>query len=602
MWRLRKDIFGLGLAQVVLCGLALVGVHQCRAQRVSREASLAIGLPLALSSTAQVLPMLRSAGSLHTRRGERAFSILLLQDLALVPMITIIAAMSRAPPDPDQPSGAMMALLTVGAIAGLVLAGRLILNPMFRLIGRFGERELFVVAGLFTVMAASALMHMLHLSVALGAFVAGVMLAESPYRHELESDVEPFRSILLGLFFLSVGMTLDLPVIADRPLLMVGIAAGMIAIKGVIIAVLTRLFGGTGGGGYGSACCSARRASSASCCSPRRRRPADPARGGQPVRRGRDPVDGDDAVPDAADRLARPARCGEPATISTGPTSRPKPSPIVVGYGRFGQTVAQMLQAKKIGVTLIDKKPSMIERADEFGTKVYYGDGLRLDLLRTAGAENARLIAFCNDNKDGEMTARGDGRGARGVSAGGGAGPRLRPGSSDGARPARPRLRPARNVRKRDQHGPRGAEAGGGRGAKSTGSSAHIGCAIASGSSGRAPPAIFMPGRSGRSGPTMRCPTRMADGQPDTPPPARASLGRGPGQIIIERGEDRIDDVAVRAVAAPHMDVRLGIGRSALVRQSLERALGIRVAEQAAGCRGGWCARPAPRPAHRARR
>ena len=139
--------------------------------------------------------------------------------------------------------GWLAAGYTVGAIVALVLVGRFVLNPMFRLIGRLGERELFIVAGLFTVVASAALMHALGLSVALGAFVAGVMLAESPYRHELESDVEPFRSILLGLFFLSVGMTLNLATIAERPALVVGIALGVIAIKCLIIAGLARAFG-----------------------------------------------------------------------------------------------------------------------------------------------------------------------------------------------------------------------------------------------------------------------------------------------------------------------------------------------------------------------
>ena len=235
LWRLRKDIFGLGLAQVVLCGLALsLFIHL--ALSVTPAAALALGLPLALSSTAQVLPMLRSDNELNTPQGERAFSILLFQDLSIVPLITIVAAMSRVPPDPSDPSGWTLALYTLGAIIILVAVGRLVLNPMFRLIGRLGERELFVVAGLFTVIAASALMHMLGLSVALGAFIAGVMLAESPYRHELESDVEPFRSILLGLFFLAVGMLLDLATIAARPLLVIGMALAVIVIKCLIIA------------------------------------------------------------------------------------------------------------------------------------------------------------------------------------------------------------------------------------------------------------------------------------------------------------------------------------------------------------------------------
>src|SRR3954447_22873269 len=209
LWRLRDDIFGLGLAQVVLCGLA-ISLLLYAALGISPAAALAIGLPLGLSSTAQVLPMLRADNELNTPQGERAFSILLFQDLAIVPMITIIAALARVAPDPAAPVGWKLALYTVLAVIALVLVGRLVLNPLFRLVGRLGERELFIVAGLFTVIGSAAVMHSLHLSVPLGAFVAGVMLAESPYRHELESDVEPFRSILLGLFFLSVGMLLDL--------------------------------------------------------------------------------------------------------------------------------------------------------------------------------------------------------------------------------------------------------------------------------------------------------------------------------------------------------------------------------------------------------
>ena len=200
LWRLRRDIFGLGLVQVVLCGLALSGLLYL-ALGITPEAALAIGLALALSSTAQVLPMLRSDNDLNTPQGERAFSILLFQDLSIVPLITIIAAMARTPPDPSTPVGWKLALFTLLAVAGLVVVGRLVLNPLFRLVGRLGERELFIVAGLFTVVGAAAVMHTLHLSVPLGAFVAGVMLAESPYRHELETrrravPIDPARPLL----------------------------------------------------------------------------------------------------------------------------------------------------------------------------------------------------------------------------------------------------------------------------------------------------------------------------------------------------------------------------------------------------------------------
>jgi monovalent cation:proton antiporter-2 (CPA2) family protein len=403
LWRLRRDIFGLGLLQVVLCGLAISGLLYA-ALGISIEAALAIGLPLGLSSTAQVLPMLRADNDLNTPQGERAFSILLFQDLAIVPMITIIAAMSRTPPDPTAPVGGMLALYTLLAVIGLVIVGHFLLNPLFRLVGRLGERELFVVAGLFTVVGASAVMHYLHLSVPLGAFVAGVMLAESPYRHELETDVEPFRSILLGLFFLSVGMLLDLRIIAERPLFVVGIAAAVIVTKTILISLISRGFRGTWpqsirlglllsqAGEFGFVLFAQGTAARL-------------------------------IAPDAASLFGAVVTLSMATTPFLmrfidflerrevrrddldGPELSPETSAIVVGYGRFGQTVAQMMMAKRIGVTLIDKKPGQIELAGEFGTKVYYGDGVRLDLLRAAGAETARVIAFCNDNKDGELTA-----------------------------------------------------------------------------------------------------------------------------------------------------------------------------------------------------
>ena len=399
LWRLRKDIFGLGLMQVVLCGLALSALFYF-ALDLSFAASLAIGLPLGLSSTAQVLPMLRSSGQLNTRRGERAFSILLFQDLSIVPMITIIAAMSRAPLDPEQPSGGMLALYTVGAIVGLVLAGRFVLNPLFRLVGRLGERELFVVAGLFAILASAALMEWLHLSVALGAFIAGVVLAESPYRHELESDVEPFRSILLGMFFLSVGMLIDFNAIAERPLFVAGAALAIVVVKALIIAGIARMFGikasraiwlglllSQGGEfafvlfGQAASAMLIERESAALL-----------------------------SAIVTVSMVSTPflmritewvlERMPEPDHGHQGPEFSPETNAIVVGYGRFGQTVAQMLQAKRIPVTIIDSKSAQIELSEEFGIKVYYGDGTRIDLLRTAGADTAEAILFCQDGND----------------------------------------------------------------------------------------------------------------------------------------------------------------------------------------------------------
>ncbi|HEX3677132.1 MAG TPA: cation:proton antiporter, partial [Sphingomicrobium sp.] len=389
--------------QVVLCGLA-ISVLIYFALGLSFEAALAIGLPLGLSSTAQVLPMLRSDNELNTPQGERAFSILLLQDLAIVPMITIIAAMARVVPDPSAPTGWVLALSTLLAVIGLVIVGRVVLNPLFRLVGRLGERELFIVAGLFTVIGAAAVMHTLHLSVPLGAFVAGVMLAESPYRHELESDVEPFRSILLGLFFLSIGMLLDLRLVAARPLLVVGLAAGVIVTKTILITILSRSFSCSWtrsfrlglllsqAGEFGFVLFAQATAAQLIL-------PATASLFSAVVTLSMMTTPFLMRLTDWLER--REVRSAEGLD---GPEKSPETSAIVVGYGRFGQTVAQMLQAKGIGVTIIDKKPAQIELSGEFGTKVYYGDGLRIDLLRTAGAETAKVIAFCNDNEGGELS------------------------------------------------------------------------------------------------------------------------------------------------------------------------------------------------------
>ena len=402
LWRLRTDIFGLGLAQVALCGLAIAAILYL-GPGFSPEASLAIGLPLALSSTAQVLPMLRSDNELNTPQGERAFSILLFQDLSIVPLITIIAAMSRVPHDPSQPTGWKLAFFTIAAVIGLVAFGRFILNPLFRLIGRLRERELFVVAGLFTVIGAAAVMHQFGLSTALGAFVAGVVLAESPYRHELESDVEPFRSILLGLFFLSVGMLLDLRLVVARPLLVLSLAAAVIVSKAVLISLLSRLFGCgwqrsirlglllSQAGEFGFVLFA--QATAAALISPEA---ASLFSAVVTLSMATTPF-----LMRLIDFLERQEVRRDDLD---GPELSPETSAIVVGYGRFGQTVAQMLMAKSIGVTIIDRKPSQIELSGEFGTKVYYGDGLRIDLLRTAGADTAKIIAFCNDNEGGELT------------------------------------------------------------------------------------------------------------------------------------------------------------------------------------------------------
>ena len=396
LWKMKREIFGLGTLQVMLCGLALTAVIGLATQ-FTWTAALALGLPLALSSTAQVLPMLQSAGRLKTPFGERAFSILLFQDLSLIAMITVVAALSRNPADDAGPPGWQLAGLTVVAIVGLIVAGRFLIRPLFRLIGVWGEREMFIVAALFTIAASAATMELLGLSTALGAFIAGVMLADTPYRHELETDVEPFRSILLGLFFLAVGMMLDLQAIADRPVFVAVAAIGLIAIKALVIGGIALTVGMpwrnalalglllSQGGEFGFVMLA--QAQQGLIINPE----AASLFGAvitlsmaatpflmmltAPLRR----------LPDATERREGPRADGAGA--------------LVIGYGRFGQTVAQMLLLSDIKVTLIDIDTQMIDVAGEFGSKVYFGDGTRIDLLRQAGAAEADALLFCLDGK-----------------------------------------------------------------------------------------------------------------------------------------------------------------------------------------------------------
>ena len=396
LWKMKRDILGLGLLQVTACGLAVAGMILLTTD-FSWEAALALGLPLALSSTAQVLPMLQSSGRLRTPFGERAFAILLFQDLSIIPMITIITAMSRNPEDAGGPPGWLMVLYSLGAIGGLIAAGRYLIRPLFRLIGNLGEREMFVVAALFTVMASAAIMELLGLSTALGAFVAGVMLADSPYRHELEADVEPFRSILLGLFFLAVGMMLNLAAIAERPLFVAGMALGLIAVKAAIIFGIGRLFGMpwrgalalglllSQGGEFGFVMFA--QAQKALLIAPEAA-----SLFGAVV-----------TLSMATTPFLMMATAGirrEAESASSGEREGPQPdgsNAVVVGFGRFGQGVTQMLLASNIPVTMVDTDIEMIDVAATFGAKVYFGDGTRLDLLRQAGAAEAEMIFFCID-------------------------------------------------------------------------------------------------------------------------------------------------------------------------------------------------------------
>ncbi len=394
LWAMKREILGLGLVQVALCGIALTAAIGL-ATKFSWAAAVALGMPLALSSTAQVLPMLQSAGRLKTPFGERAFSILLFQDLSIIAMITVVAALSRNPADAGGPPGWQLALMTLAAIAGLIIAGRFLVRPLFRLIGGLGEREMFIVAALFTIAACAGTMELLGLSTALGAFLAGVMLADTPYRHELETDVEPFRSILLGLFFLAVGMMLDLQAIADRPVFVAVAAIGLIAIKAMVIGGIAMIIGMgwrnalalglllSQGGEFGFVMFA--QAQAGLLISPE----AASLFGAV--------VTLSMASTPFLMMLTAPLRRAAQSTEQREEPSDDGAGALVIGYGRFGQTVAQMLMLSDIRVTLIDIDTEMIDVAGTFGSKVYFGDGTRIDLLRQAGAADAEALLFCLD-------------------------------------------------------------------------------------------------------------------------------------------------------------------------------------------------------------
>lgn len=398
LWQLRRDIFGLGAAQVLACGAALTGMLLLLTG-LTWQAALVVGLPLGLSSTALVMQLLAEKDITNTPFGTRSFSMLLFQDLAIVPLLTVVAALSNVP-DPNAVPGWQQALMTVAALAVLVAAGRWLINPVFRLIGQLRVREAFAAAALLTVLGSALLMESLGLSMALGAFVAGVMLAESPYRHALEADIEPFRGLLLGLFFVSVGMTLDLGVIVEQLALVVMLVVAVMATKTVVIGLLARSFG-TGwlrafqmglllaqGGEFGFVLfASAERGlliehsaaqlfgavvTISMLLTPLLVRFASRF---QPREAPRTDLYGPEAVVhrDASARV------------------------VLVGAGRVGQGVAQMLLARGVEVIAIDNDPELIDVSRLFGNRVYFGDGRRVDILRAAGAENAQAVVLALD-------------------------------------------------------------------------------------------------------------------------------------------------------------------------------------------------------------
>jgi glutathione-regulated potassium-efflux system protein KefB len=391
---MRRAIFGLGAAQLTLTAI-VIGALAYAADLADWRGAVVAGLALALSATAIALQILEERGQLQQDYGQRAFAILLFQDMAVVPLLAALPLLARESAHAGFADGLRAVALIAGAIALIVVAGRYLLNPLFRLLAQTGAREVMTAAALLVVLGAALIMQTAGMSMALGAFLAGVLLAESNYRHELEADIEPFRGLLLALFFMGIGMSIDMTVVGANLWLILVAAVIITLLKAAIVWLLFR------------ATCSHR---------------GDALRAGSVLTGAGEfafvliPLGASLGVLDARQASILTAiaaitmllgplvatltdallqRFTQPDEQEADDFSEARGAVLVIGFGRFGQIVSQCLLAEGIDVTTIDNDPEMIQQAALFGFKVFYGDGTRLDVLRAAGAVEVRLIAIC---------------------------------------------------------------------------------------------------------------------------------------------------------------------------------------------------------------
>jgi len=393
---MRRDIFGLGLAQMAVTGVG-VGLA-AQAFGLSPAGAAVVGIALALSATSITLQMLEERHDLRAPYGERSFAVLLFQDLAIAPVLAVVPLLATAGAAGSLGDALIGISTALAAIAAVVIVGRYGLNPFFRLLADSGAREVLTASALLVVLGAALLMQEVGLSMAMGAFLAGVLLAESNFRHQLEADIEPFRGILLGLFFIGVGMTIDLAVVRQEWRTLLLATPAIILAKTVIVAVLMRLFGSTWVDGLRAGAVLSPAGEFAFVLLPL-------AAGYALLTPGEAQVA---AALAALTMLAGPvAAKALEAWVARRRVPEPEPDTfdgaagevIVIGFGRFGQIVNQILLARDVDVTVIDHNVDRIRQAARFGFRVYYGDGGRLDVLRAVGAGRARMICVCIDDK-----------------------------------------------------------------------------------------------------------------------------------------------------------------------------------------------------------
>jgi len=400
LWALRRPIFGMGAAQVVVTIIVFAVLG--RLLGLGWAVAIAAGMGLAMSSTAIGLATLAEKRLLQTPGGQASFSVLLFQDIAVIPLLLVLGMLSAA--GDAHTFDWLAALKAVALIAGLIVAGRFLLRPLLRYVAQTGLREIFIAFALLLVIGIASLMHAVGLSMALGAFLAGVLLADSEYRHELELDIDPFKGLLLGLFFIAVGMSVDLGLFVRSPLLVLGLAFGVVLLKAALLYPLSITFGYCGRADATLFAIALSQVGEFAFV-------LFGVAASQQVL-SRETADLLNAIV-AASMISTPLlMMGWERVIAPRLTSRTVRTPdvieernpvIVAGFGRFGQIVTRVLHGMGIGVTIIEHDAGQIETVRRFGWKAYYGDATRLDLLESAGARDAKLLIVAIDDQDAAM-------------------------------------------------------------------------------------------------------------------------------------------------------------------------------------------------------
>lgn len=385
LWQLRRSIFGVGAAQVLLSAALLAGLLMLT--DFAWQAAVVGGIGFAMSSTAMALQLMREKGMNRSESGRLGFSVLLFQDLAVIPALALVPLLAGSA---DEHFDWMKIGMKVLEFVGMLIGGRYLLRPVFRFIAASGVREVFTAATLLLVLGSALFMDALGLSMALGTFIAGVLLAESEYRHELETAIDPFKGLLLGLFFISVGMSLNLGVLYTHLLWVVISVVVLVAVKILVLYLLARLYGVR----------SSERMQFAGVLS----------QGGEfafvlfSTASSQRLFQGDQMAPllmKLVDKWLSRQFNGPEEEDEKPWVNDDKPQVIVVGFGRFGQVIGRLLMANKMRITVLERDISAVNLMRKYGYKVYYGDATQVDLLRSAGAEAAESIVItCNEPED----------------------------------------------------------------------------------------------------------------------------------------------------------------------------------------------------------